>query len=135
MNLLWIRCFSIAESLSCDWTSNTGKLNSHIIHGSSKLVSTTNAENCRLQCTEQTSFICAAVNYETSSGACELLAENDQTASPNASVSGWRYHIRPGCAGEVDSLDKFKFIRKSSLHAVYATSIFSCFLIQKIRYL
>ena len=29
---------------------------------------------------------------------CELLAENDQTAKPEAR-SGWSYSIRPNCAG------------------------------------
>jgi len=49
---------------------------------------------------QQTSFVCASINYRTDDGTCELLAENTQTANISSSDSQWRYSVRPDCAGE-----------------------------------
>ena len=89
----------LTESLDCTWKTGDGKLKPYIASGTPKTVSGESEENCRQQCTEQTAFICAAVNYQSSTNNCELLAENEQTASVESS-SGWRYSVRPGCAGK-----------------------------------
>ena len=53
----------------------------------------------------QTSFICAAVNYKPdSTNNCELLTENDKTATEETAIDGWSYHIRPLCAGRFSIL-------------------------------
>jgi len=53
---------------SCDWTSGVGRLDLYII-------------------LQQTSFICASINYRTDDGNCQLLAENTQTATISSSDS------------------------------------------------
>ena len=55
--------------------------------------------DCRDHCVSQTSFICAAVNYKPDSGNnCELLTENDKTATEETDDK-WSYFVRPLCAG------------------------------------
>ena len=46
-------------------------------------------------------FICASVNYKLSDRTCELLAENNQTASvAELTDDNWQHFIRPICAGK-----------------------------------
>jgi len=93
-------CCHIFAGLTCDWTSGVGRLDPHITSGSIKALSVTSEDECRAQCMQQTSFICASINYRTGDGNCELLAENTQTAIISSSDSQWRYSVRPDCAGE-----------------------------------
>ena len=86
--------------MSCDWSRGDGKLEP-LIKGSLPRVRANTAEECRDQCMSQTTFICAAVNYKQSDGTCELLAENNQTASvAEPTDDNWQYFIRPICAGK-----------------------------------
>ena len=63
-------------------------------------VTTSTEADCRDQCVSQTSFICAAVNYKPDSGNnCELLTENDKTATEETAIDGWSNSVRPLCAG------------------------------------
>jgi len=77
-----------------------GKLNPYITYGGIKTLSVNSENECRAQCMQQTSFICASINYRTDYRNCELLAENTQTANISSSDSQWRYSVRPECAGE-----------------------------------
>jgi len=77
-----------------------GRLDPYITSGSIKTFSVTGEDECRAQCMQQASFICASINYRTDDGNCELLAENTQTAIISSSGSQWRYSVRPECAGE-----------------------------------
>jgi len=78
-----------------------GRLKPYITSGSIKTLSVTSEDECRAQCMQQTSFICASINYRTDDRNCELLAENTQTATISSSDSQWRYSVRPDCAAEV----------------------------------
>ena len=94
-------CFADTAALSCDWSSGSGQLTPKI-PGSVQTTTVNSAEKCRVQCMSQTAYICAAVNYRQSDGQCELLAENDQTASVVGAVDNrWRHYIRPICAGMI----------------------------------
>jgi len=88
------------SALTCDWTSGVGRLDPYITSGSIKSLFVTSEDECRAQCMQQTSFICASINYRTDDRNCELLAENSQTATISSSDSQWRYSVRPDCAGE-----------------------------------
>ena len=86
-------------SLPCDWTNSTGKLTPFIL-GDTLSVTVSTESDCRDQCVSQTSFICAAVNYKPDgSNNCELLTENDKTATEETAIDGWSYFVRPLCAG------------------------------------
>ena len=87
-------------SLPCDWTNSTGKLTPFIL-GDTLSVTVSTESDCRDQCVSQTSFICAAVNYKPDgSNNCELLTENDKTATEERTIiDGWSYFVRPLCAG------------------------------------
>ncbi|KAF6025864.1 hypothetical protein EB796_015827 [Bugula neritina] len=87
------------DALTCDWTSGVGKLDPYITSGNIKSFSVNSEDECRAQCMQQTSFICASINYRTGDGNCQLLAENTQTATISSSDSQWRYSVRPECAG------------------------------------
>ncbi|KAF6029363.1 hypothetical protein EB796_012333 [Bugula neritina] len=87
------------DALTCDWTSGVGRLDPYITSGGIKTLSVNSEDECRAQCMQQTSFICASINYRTDDGNCELLAENTQTATTSSSDSQWRYSVRPECAG------------------------------------
>ena len=67
-------------NLPCNWSGGDGKLTPYI-QGSPPTVTASTTDECRDQCMNQTTFICAAVNYKLSDRTCELLAENNQTAS------------------------------------------------------
>ena len=70
------------------------------MQGSPPTVTARRRKECKEQCMSQTTFICAAVNYKESDGTCELLAENNQTASvAEPRDDNWRHYIRPICAG------------------------------------
>ena len=85
--------------MSCDWSGGDGKLTPYI-HGSPPKVTASTADGCKNQCMSQSTFICAAVNYKQSDGTCELLAENNQTASVDEPTDdNWQHFIRPICAG------------------------------------
>ncbi|KAF6021097.1 hypothetical protein EB796_020595 [Bugula neritina] len=88
-----------AQGLTCDWTSGVGRLDPYITSGSIKSLSVNSENECRAQCMQQTSFICASTNYRPDDGNCQLLAENTQTANISSSGSQWRYSVRPDCAG------------------------------------
>ena len=88
---------SYTESLRCDWIRvDNSKLRLYITPYTPLTLSVDNEDSCREQCLQQTSFLCAAYNYRD--GSCELLTENNQTASVET-VNGWVYAIRPNCAG------------------------------------
>lgn len=57
-------------------------------------------DDCKRSCMSESSVVCAAVNYGSSENSCELLLENNETASV-ASQSDWKYYIRPQCAGKI----------------------------------
>ena len=86
-------------SLPCNWSRGAGKLTPYI-QRSPPIVTASTAEECRDQCMSQSTFICAAVNYKQSDRTCELLAENNQTASvAEPRDRNWQHYIRPICAG------------------------------------
>jgi len=78
------------SGLTCDWTSGVGRLDPFITSGNMKNFSVNSENECRAHCMQQTSFICASINYRTDDGNCQLLAENTQTATISSSdiVSG-----------------------------------------------
>ena len=89
-----------ATALPCDWSGGAGKL-APFIQGSPPTVTTNTDEECRDQCISQSTFICATVNYKLSDRTCELLAENNQTASVvEPTDDNWQHYIRPICAGK-----------------------------------
>ena len=86
--------------MPCDWSGGDGKLTPYV-QGSPPKVTTNTADKCRDRCMNQSTFICAAVNYKQSDRTCELLAENNQTASVVEPTYGnWRHFVRPICAGK-----------------------------------
>ena len=87
-------------TLSCNGSGGDGKLAPYI-QGSPPTVTANTTEECRDQCMSQSTFTCAAVNYKLSDRTCELLAENNQTASVvEPTDDNWQYYIRPICAGK-----------------------------------
>ena len=87
-------------ALPCVWSGGDGRLTPYI-QGSPPTVTASTTDECRDQCMSQTTFICAAVNYKLSDRTCELLAENNQTASvAEPRDDNWQYYIRPICAGK-----------------------------------
>ena len=92
-------CLPGVVTLPCNWSGGDGKLTTYI-QGTPRTVTASTAEECRDQCMNQTTFICAAVNYKQSNRTCELLAENNQTASvAEPRDRNWQHYIRPICAG------------------------------------
>ena len=92
--------FADTEHLFCDWLSGFGMLKP-VIHGASSTITAKTEELCKDRCKGQTAFICAAVNYKLSDKTCELLAENNQTASvAEPRDDNWQHFIRPICAGK-----------------------------------
>jgi hypothetical protein len=86
-------------ALPCNWITVTGhKLDPHI-SGDPKH-ETLDLEKCKDKCVNESTFICAAVNYRQSDRRCELLEENDQTATPQTR-SNYQYLLRPICAGSL----------------------------------
>ena len=91
--------FTAVQALPCEWPMQSGQLEPYI-NGSQPVVIADSPEDCQTECVKQTSFICAAVNYKLSDKTCELLAENNQTASVAEPIDdSWQYFLRPICAG------------------------------------
>ena len=100
INKGWFSLISEITTLPCNWSEGDGRLTPYI-QGSPPTVTANTAEECRDQCMSQTTFICAAVNYKLSDRTCELLAENNQTASvAEPTDDNWKHFIRPICAGK-----------------------------------
>ncbi|KAF6021300.1 hypothetical protein EB796_020393 [Bugula neritina] len=82
-----------------------------LLYGVSTLF-VTNEDECRAQCMQQTSFICASINYRHDDGECKLLVENNQTAYTVYSRAGvsrqFKYSIRPKCADSSPSITNLK---------------------------
>jgi len=76
-----------------------GRLDPYMTSGSIKTFYLISEDECRAQCMQQTSSICASISYRPLDGSCQLLAENTQTATISSSDSQWRYSVRPDCAG------------------------------------
>ena len=85
---------------------------------------------------DQSTFICAAVNYKPSDRICELLAENNQTASVAEPVDDtWQHFIRPICAGTVNIAIIYEHYFSSVTHfkayRLLSTAIMLTCIIQK----
>ena len=94
-------CLSGCAIWPCTWFEEQGKLTLYI-KGSPPKVTSSSAEECRDQCMNQSTFICAAVNYKLSDGICELLAETHYTAYVDEPRDeNWQSFFRPSCAGNV----------------------------------
>lgn len=98
--------------LTCEWTDVTGSKLEPLITGDPEAVTVSTLNECKQKCVEESSFICAAVNYRHHDRRCELLEENDQTAQPQGNEPNWNYSLRPICAGECSDVS----------HPVYAVS-------------
>ena len=87
----------------------SGKKLEPLITGDPKAVTVGNLNECKQRCVEESSFICAAVNYRDNDRRCELLEENDQTAQPQGNKPNWKYSLRPICAGKFSNVSRLVF--------------------------
>ena len=96
--------------MRCEWIRVERYKLQPYITASPLTVTANNEEKCRNQCLQQTWFLCAAYNYRatSSSNNCELLAENNQTASV-VSFNEWVYSARPICAGKYPTLHQLAY--------------------------
>lgn len=81
----------------CDWSEESGRLKFTFAIG--KRLDADTIEDCKSLCIDESTFICAAVNYEKEGTACELLLVDDSVVSSER-IEGWQYAIRPICAGK-----------------------------------
>ena len=87
----------------------SGKKLEPLITGDPKAVIVSNLNECKQKCVEESSFICAALNYQHNGRRCELIEENDQTAQPQGNKPNWIYSLRPICAGKFSNVSRLVF--------------------------
>lgn len=90
--------FSIESDLVCQWPVRTGKLTS--LYGKAHSTAAISLAYCKSLCSSTLEFICVASNYELNTGTCELLVE-DETSASFETVQGWIHVSRPPCDGKV----------------------------------
>ena len=95
--------------LTCEWRDVPGSKLEPLITGDPKAVTVSDFDECKQKCMEESSFICAAVNYRDIDKRCELLEENDQTAQPQGNKPNWKYSLRPICAGKSSNVSCLVF--------------------------
>ena len=95
--------------LTCEWIDVSGKKLEPLITGDPEAVTVSNLNECKQKCVEESSFICAALNYQHNGRRCELLEENDQTAQPQGNKPDWKYSLRPICAGKFSKVSRLVF--------------------------
>ena len=99
--------FPGVSKFSCKWLLEGQAKLTPYIQGSPLTVTTGSADECKVHCVNQISFICAAVNYKQSDGTCELLVENFGTASATELTDdNWHFFIRPLCAGNINFFNR-----------------------------
>ena len=116
-----------ASSLPCDWEA-TGE-GQRLVPKISQIQSQTGVtlDICKERCVNESSAPCVAVNYKTTDRKCELLLEREYTATVE-DTAGWKYYLRPACAGNFSSLHLV--VTKLAGHFCLSSSLSSSLLAQ-----